>query len=180
MPLAPLRLAHGFTLIEVLVTFLIVALGLLGLGALQINTMNNSLEAYERGQAIPILEDMAARIRLNPAAAVSGEYFLPKPLSEVCAGMLGAQRDLCEWHKLIDGASATVGEGDAERSVGALIDAQGCIDLLSGSNAGEMWIRVSLAWVGVRAQSETVLSCGAGEMGDEAYRRVLFRDVAVR
>ena len=65
----------GFTLIEVLVTFLIVAIGLLGLGALQVNTMNNSFETYQRALVGSIVEDMAARIRMNPNAAMAGDYF---------------------------------------------------------------------------------------------------------
>lgn len=70
-----LRRQAGFTLIEVLVTFLIVAIGLLGLGALQVNTMNNSFETYQRALVASIIEDMAARIRMNSQAAMAGEYF---------------------------------------------------------------------------------------------------------
>jgi len=41
-------------------------------------------------------------------------------------------------------------------------------------------VRVSVAWMGITPQSQTAASCGADDMGDEAYRRVVFRDVAVR
>ena len=92
---------RGFTLIEVLVTFLIVAIGLLGLGALQINTMNNSFETYQRALVASIVDDMAARIRMNAGAAMAGEYFLAKPQSTTCSEMMGSQRDLCEWHAQI-------------------------------------------------------------------------------
>ena len=72
-----LIIAHtskGFTLIEVLVTFLITTVGLLGLAALQVNTMNDQFEAIQRAQITAMVDDMAARIRMNPAAAGSGAY----------------------------------------------------------------------------------------------------------
>ena len=178
---------RGFTLIEVLVTFLIVAIGLLGLGALQVNTMNNSFETYQRALVASIVEDMAARIRMNASAAVAGEYFVD--MSSVAAsgcGGVGSQRDLCEWQAQIEGSSAKASDSvDAQgepvaRNVGAPLGARGCIDRLGESNSGETWIRVSVAWVGITPQSETPLECGAEEMGDEAFRRVVFRDVAVR
>lgn len=185
----------GFTLIEVLVTFLIVAIGLLGLGALQVNTMNNSFETYQRALVGSIVEDMAARIRMNPNAAMAGDYFfLEPPNEETCEPViknpevtLASQRDLCEWHAQIKGSSATVA-GDASgnesdppaRNVGAPLGARGCIDPLGTSGSGEQWIRVSVAWIGITPQSETELSCGQSEMGDESFRRVVFRDVAVR
>ena len=178
---------RGFTLIEVLVTFLIVAIGLLGLGALQVNTMNNSFETYQRALVASIVEDMAARIRMNADAAAAGEYFVD--MSGVAAsgcGGVGSQRDLCEWQAMIEGSSAKASDGvDAQgdavaRSVGAPLGARGCIEPLAQSGNGETWIRVSVAWIGITPQSETALECGAEEMGDEAYRRVVFRDVAVR
>ena len=178
---------RGFTLIEVLVTFVIIAIGLLGLGALQINTMNNSFETYQRALVASIVDDMAARIRTNASAAFAGEYFLGKPASAVCSDMTGSTRDLCEWHRQIEGNSAVVDTGAVNseggaimRNVGAPLGARGCIEPLSTSSSGEVWIRVSVAWVGVTPQAETPLACGADEMGDESYRRVVFRDVAVR
>ncbi len=43
--------SRGFTLIEVLVTIVILAVGLLGLALLQTTSLNNQLEAYQRAQA---------------------------------------------------------------------------------------------------------------------------------
>ena len=179
------RRHSGFTLIEVLVTFLIVAIGLLGLSALQVNTMNNSFETYQRALVASIVEDMAARIRMNSGAAMAGEYFLDKPESGSCSEMMGSERDLCEWHAQIEGSSAKVSEDAAdgtkiERNVGAPLAARGCIAPLGNSGSGELWVRVSVAWIGLTPQAETALECGADDMGNEAYRRVVFRDVAVR
>lgn len=169
----------GFTLIEVLVTFLIVALGLLGLGALQVNTMNNSFENYQRALVTAIVEDMAARIRMNHRAAFIGAYELSldsAPCSDDDLPLTTVQADICAWKRQIEGGTEVASES---RRVGAPMGARGCIDRLS-IDSGGAWIRVSVAWVGITPQSETAATCGADEMGDEAYRRVVFRDVAVR
>ena len=169
----------GFTLIEVLVTLVIVALGLLGLGALQVNTMNNSFETYQRALVTAIVEDMAARIRMNHRSALTGSYELAldsSPCSDDPLSLTTVQADICAWKTQIDGGIEVASES---RRVGAPMGARGCIERLP-SNGGGTWIRVSVAWVGITPQSETAATCGADEMGDEAYRRVVFRDVAVR
>ncbi len=61
----------GFTLIEILISVLVLALGLLGLAALQANGVKNNQLAYNRSQAVHLAQDMADRIRANPAAVVS-------------------------------------------------------------------------------------------------------------
>ena len=175
----------GFTLIEVLVTLIIIAIGLLGLGALQLNTMNNSFDTYQRALVGSIVDDMAARIRMNSQAARAGDYFAGRPDAKDCEQLVGAQRDLCEWHMQIDGDSTKLSSADpleagAQRSIGSPLGARGCIVPLSSSGSGELWVRVSVAWIGVTPQPHTSLACGANDMGDEAYRRVVFRDVAVR
>jgi type IV pilus assembly protein PilV len=55
----------GFTLIEVLIAMLILAVGLLGLAALQTYTLRSNLAAYNHGQATQLLYDMADRMRAN-------------------------------------------------------------------------------------------------------------------
>ena len=177
MTLSPRQ--SGFTLIEVLVTFVIVALGLLGLAALQVNTMNNSFETYQRALVTAIIEDMAARIRMNHRAAVIGSYEVAldsAPCGTDQLSLTTAQADICAWKTQIEGGTEVASES---RRVGAPMGARGCIERLS-SDGGGAWIRVSVAWVGITPQTETAATCGADEMGDEAYRRVVFRDVAVR
>ncbi|MCO6413924.1 MAG: type IV pilus modification protein PilV [Thiogranum sp.] len=66
--------ARGFTLIEILVSVLILSIGLLGLASLQANGLKNNYGAYARSQAIILANDMADRIRANPTAASSGLY----------------------------------------------------------------------------------------------------------
>ncbi|NVJ68411.1 MAG: type IV pilus modification protein PilV [Gammaproteobacteria bacterium] len=55
----------GFSLVETLITILVVSIGLLGFAALQINALNSSIDTFSRNQAVIILEDAVARIRNN-------------------------------------------------------------------------------------------------------------------
>ncbi|MCX7069311.1 MAG: type IV pilus modification protein PilV [Methylococcales bacterium] len=59
----------GFTLIEVLIAMLVLAIGLLGLAALQTYTLRSNLAAYNHGQATQLLYDMADRMRANNCKA---------------------------------------------------------------------------------------------------------------
>ena len=55
----------GFTLIEVLVALLIVALGMLGNAMLQLQGMRNSNDAYIRSQISMIASEIADKVRAN-------------------------------------------------------------------------------------------------------------------
>lgn len=65
----------GFTLIEILVTLFILAVGLLGLAGLMVDGMRNNQGAYLRTQASILAYDMADRMRANHEEAEGGgEY----------------------------------------------------------------------------------------------------------
>jgi len=165
----------GFTLIEVLVTVLIVAIGLLGLAALQVNTLNKQFETLQRAQVTSMVEDMASRIRMNPTEAKSGAYY-GSASGTNCASLSGADRDLCEWNAMMAGASVE----DDGVNLAAPLDIQGCIEAGPASGSGETVLRVSMAWQGITKSAVPGIGCGANDYGEDSYRRVIFRDVAVR
>lgn len=53
------------TLIEVLVTLVIMSVGLLGVAALQLTTVRNNYDAFVRSQAAVLASDMLDRMRAN-------------------------------------------------------------------------------------------------------------------
>jgi type IV pilus assembly protein PilV len=65
---------HGFTLIEVLVTLVIMAVGLLGLAGMQVTSLKNNESAYQRSQAAQMAYDMLDRMRVNSAGVANGDY----------------------------------------------------------------------------------------------------------
>ena len=61
--------SHGFTLIEVLVTLLVLSIGLLGLASLQIQGLRGTHEALLHTQAGGLAVDMAERLLAHPLDA---------------------------------------------------------------------------------------------------------------
>jgi len=89
----PLR-ERGFSLIEVLVSIVVLSVGLLGLAALQVSGLRVGQSSFYRAQAAQFATDMADRLRANLGAARTCELALTDPSptgTSVCA------RDLAEW-----------------------------------------------------------------------------------
>jgi len=81
LPATPGRRARGFSLIEVLITILVFAIGLLGLAALQAVSMRSNQSANFRTQATALGYMIIDRMRANSDAVLRGEY-----LAELSAG----------------------------------------------------------------------------------------------
>jgi type IV pilus assembly protein PilV len=58
----------GFTIVEVLVALVVLAIGLLGIAALYLNSLQAGRTAIYRTQAITLAADLADRIRMNRTA----------------------------------------------------------------------------------------------------------------
>lgn len=59
------RKISGVSLLEVLITILVVAVGMLAYAALQVKTVNVTQESYYRSQAITVLEEATSKMRAN-------------------------------------------------------------------------------------------------------------------
>jgi len=97
----------GFTLIEVLITLLILAIGLLGVAALQFRGLQYNHDAYMRSQVNILAYDIADRMRLNKdnAASYVGNYTVDTtPGDNACnnATAGNAANDLGCWHNNVD------------------------------------------------------------------------------
>ena len=95
---APAHLQRGLTLIEVLVTLVLISVGLLGVAALQLTSLRSNQDAYVRSQASALAADILDRMRANQLKA-----------SEYVTGYDGtgtgtAQTDLIAWQAAIDAA----------------------------------------------------------------------------
>lgn len=73
LPLAReiLARAGGFTLVEVLVALVVLAVGMLGIASLYIEGMRSGQASVSRTMAVNLAADMADRIRANPTAQLA-------------------------------------------------------------------------------------------------------------
>jgi type IV pilus assembly protein PilV len=65
---------YGITLIEILVSIVIFAIGLLGVAALQIVGLKNTHSSSLHTQATTSATDILDRMRINRSAALAGDY----------------------------------------------------------------------------------------------------------
>ena len=168
----------GLSMIEVMVALFIVAFGLLGIAAFQSRLQTSEMEAYQRSQAIILLQDMVNRINTNRTNAAAYLTATPVGVGDTPAtdcsslGTLVA-RDLCEWSHQLQGAAELAGT----TRIGAMIGARGCVEQTAGVTNE---FRVTVVWQGLTPQSAppTSVTCGAGEYdggvcSDDRCRRIV-------
>lgn len=90
-PMAP-RGQSGMSLIEVLIAVLILAIGLLGIAALQATALRNSQSSMERSQAVIQTYTILDSMRANLASARAGNYNMARTCTAPVAA--GAPADL--------------------------------------------------------------------------------------
>lgn len=93
-----MRKQTGFTLLEILITVVILAIGLLGLAGLQATALAYNSTAYQRSQATNLAYDIIDRARVNATAARAGAYDVDFGFANQGTSDL-AKRDLSEWRQ---------------------------------------------------------------------------------
>lgn len=66
-----IRQARGFSLMEVLVAMLVLAIGLLGLASLQTQSLKFNYDAYARSQATILASEIMDKMRANPTVGAA-------------------------------------------------------------------------------------------------------------
>jgi type IV pilus assembly protein PilV len=103
----------GFSLLEVLIALLILAIGLLGMASLMLHSMKSNQSSYQRTQASLLAYDMAERLRVNPTIATGSgtNYVIASTAnpgaavscaSGVCTAVQSSAVDVYEWSKAIN------------------------------------------------------------------------------
>lgn len=65
---------YGFTMIEVLVSLIVIGTGVLGLTGLQLASFKNTNNAHSRNIAVMVSMELGDRMRANPSGVASGFY----------------------------------------------------------------------------------------------------------
>jgi type IV pilus assembly protein PilV len=81
---------RGVGLIEVLVAVLVLAIGLLGVAAMQATALRNSQSSLERSQGVMHVYTILDSMRANPSAARTGAYNMGMTCAVPAAGNLVA------------------------------------------------------------------------------------------
>lgn len=110
-PCQPRRAQRGFSMIEVLVTLLIISLALLGTAGLQAYSMRLNQAGQFRSQAVFLVADLAERIEANRERAVAGAYVVPTsgvpaaPITTCAVGTCSVAQlvdyDLSQWQNAV-------------------------------------------------------------------------------
>ena len=150
-----LKRCRGFTMIEVLVTLVILLFGLLGIAGMMAKGQRAAYEALQRQQALAMVADMAERIIGNRSQAVA--YAAAAPLTQpagagyglnyakllnnsttncataTCSADQLVSYDIAMWEGLMLGYSERLVAGTTR--VGGILNANGCIVELADTSA---------------------------------------------
>ena len=196
------RGAHGFTLIEVMVTILVLMFGLLGVIGMQTRASTIEFESYQRGQALSLARDMQARLLssrgvlagyLDPSiSSVDGSVYFGNgqgarsfadPAGICPAPVAGdplsvAQYQACTWGADLQG----VAQKEGTDAVGAMLGARGCVIQVNPPQLNALAdLYVVIVWQGVAARAEPAADSPAGECAaDVNFGPGLRRGVSVR
>jgi type IV pilus assembly protein PilV len=180
---------RGFTMVEVLVTIVIICLGLLGLAQLHVRIQQSELEAYQRAQALTLLSDMVSRINANrqtaPCYAITGTAGTPylgaagsdHLDAPTCMGygyastQARAVSDMTAWDGFLNGTSET----QSGAAVGAMIGARGCVSFDAVTNT----YTVAIAWQGIADMPASTVNCANNLYGSETKRRVVWTTLTI-
>jgi type IV pilus assembly protein PilV len=170
----------GFTLIEVLIAFIVLSFGLLGAVALQAKAKQASFDSMQRAAAIALGNDIIGRIRVNDTTQIQTLYSqVITSESEVnkvttcytgtCSAAQIAALDIEQWKRAIR----------ARENTGALDDTIVCINpsAVSDTSGKGFNIEVIVSWQGRQeftAQSiNTEQKCTSSELSLTANKRRL-------
>lgn len=113
---------RGFSMMEILITMVVLSIGLLGLAGLQVSGLQNNQSSYYRTVAMQQAYNISDRIRANPAGESAGDYDSisgvgtnPGCISTGCTPAQMSQYDQYEWNT--DNANLLpTGKGTVTRS----------------------------------------------------------------
>jgi type IV pilus assembly protein PilV len=120
-----LRRGAGFSIVEVMVALVVLAVGMLGIASLYVTTLRSSASAMSRMQAVNLATDLADRIRANRFAGTT--YAGTEAADNACKGTKNctkeemAKNDLYLWQQQIDDllpGSATESQGTVAYTAG--------------------------------------------------------------
>ncbi len=134
-------LQSGFTLLEILITMVIIAIGMMGFAAMMMNSMKNNRTAMQRSLATFYAYDILDCMRVNRAAAAAYQRNFADSIPSASGSL--AQQDLNLW---LTGLSTALPSGQAKIGVvgdTATIEIQWAENINAGDSGSHQWKTVS-------------------------------------
>jgi type IV pilus assembly protein PilV len=167
------RKQQGFSFIEALIAFMVLATSIIGVVSMQALSKKGSFDAVQRALATALANDIVQRMRVNTDGVTANAYVGTfssfaantsmnrcRSIGAPCSSAQIAANDLYEWKMAIFGGDVTQSSGN----VGGLISPTACISHAAGA------ISVVIAWSGrtaisdaaaTKAQGSLAASCGS-------------------
>jgi type IV pilus assembly protein PilV len=118
---------HAFSLIEVLVSIVVIAIGLLGVAKIQANAIRYNHDAVLRAIATIQSNNMLDRLYANQVASSTGQYnalvgIPSRPICTICSSQQIAQMDVHDWNTenaalLPNGQGSVIKNGNITRII---------------------------------------------------------------
>lgn len=124
---------QGTSLIEVLITVVLVTIGLLGLAGLQLMTVQNTNSATQRFEATVLAQDILERMRANRQQALNGQYDLALNATPTASSLAGD--DLQAWISALTALHG--GNGSIAVADDGVVTIQVAWNDISNDNAGD-------------------------------------------
>jgi type IV pilus assembly protein PilV len=164
------RRQRGAGLIEVAIALLLLSIGALGLGKMQLTARRLDFEALQRAEAAALANDLLERLRVNrPAVAAYASTALggqppPAPPADCAAGTCNPDQlqawDLWQWQRALSGATSA-------GSSGGLVEARACL-AVDGKQ-----VTLGIAWRAFGSGAEPALDTDCGSVSMDAGRQWL-------
>ena len=182
----------GFSLLEVLITMLIILIGLFGIAALQGKAQIAELDSYQRAQALILLSDIVDRININretatcfnitsdtangaPFIGASGAGHLGAPTCSASSAAYNTQaiNTINSLDSLLKGTAESLGGS----SIGAMIGGRACISYDAGTEVsglpGTGLYTIAVSWQSMADLTTPTANCANGLYGAETKRRTV-------
>ncbi|UJF23088.1 type IV pilus modification protein PilV [Shewanella sp. OMA3-2] len=147
----------GFSLIEVMVSLVILVIGLIGIFNLHIVAKQGSFESFQQTQASYYANDIVNRMRMNPSelnnyeGTYNGGTSAPTKACDVgiggntiCTNIETRLWDIYQWERSFQGEN----EKSSGANVGGLDSTTACI------NINDRDVTVVMTWRGIRASTD--------------------------
>lgn len=178
---------QGFTFIEMLISFAILATSIVGVVGMQALAKKGSFDAVQRALATSLANDIVQRMRVNTAAVTTNAYVGTytafaastsinrcQNAGAPCSSAEIAINDLYEWKMAIFGADVV----QSQSNVGGLSSPTACISHLAGA------VSVVISWSGRTATTDSADSKAQGSLAStcgtaSSQRRQVYIDTFI-